>query len=103
MTTKTASGWIPSAAPYAIGCTICCSSPLASSWMMIMPTAASVPAPPSATSTENAPADHAPRYGMYAARNVTMAMVAASGTPSSTAPIPTTTALNAATIVTPKK
>jgi hypothetical protein len=71
--------------------------------MTIMPTAASVPAPPSATSTLNAPALHAPTYGTYAAMNVTAAIVPASGIPNSSAPTPTTTALNAATIVTPKK
>ena len=55
VTTRTASGWIPSAAPYAIGCTICCSSPLASSWMTIIPAAASVPAPPRARAPRTRP------------------------------------------------
>ena len=40
---------------------------------------------------------------MYAPRKVTTAIVPASGIPSSSAPPPITTALNAATIVTPKK
>jgi hypothetical protein len=40
---------------------------------------------------------------MYAATKVTTAIVPASGTPSTSAPPPTTTALKTATIVTPKK
>ena len=53
--------------------------------------------------TANAPATNAPMYGTYAVMNDTSAIVPASGTPSATAPSPTTTALNAATIVTPPK
>ena len=37
------------------GCTICWSTPFASSWTTTMPAAASVPAPPRAISTEKAP------------------------------------------------
>ena len=49
------------------------------------------------------PATQAPMYGTYAVRKVTTAMVPASGTPRTRAPSPTTTALKAATIVTPVK
>ena len=76
---------------------------MASSWTTIMPPAASVPAPPSASNTENAPAVQAPRYGMYPPMNVTTAIVPASGTPSISAPRVTTSALKPATIVTPRK
>ncbi|HSE80140.1 MAG TPA: hypothetical protein VLA87_00440 [Gaiellaceae bacterium] len=62
-----------------------------------------VPSEPSAITTANAPAKKAPMYGMYAQTNVTIAIVPASGTQSSSAPTPTTTPLNAATIVTPAK
>ena len=41
--------------------------------------------------------------GTYAVTKVTTAIVPASGTPSTRAPSPTTTALKAATIVTPTK
>ena len=64
VTIRTASGWMPSAVPYAIGCTICWRIPFASSWTTIIPAAASGPAPPSAITTANAPAPQAPRYGM---------------------------------------
>ena len=60
VTIRTASGWMPSAAPMASGWTSCCRTLLASSWTMIIPTAASVPAPPSATRTANTPAAQAP-------------------------------------------
>ncbi len=46
---------------------------------------------------------NAPMYGMYAVTNVTSAIVPASGTSRISAPIPTTAALKAATIVTPRK
>ena len=46
---------------------------------------------------------NAPMYGMYAVTNVTSAIVPASGTSRISAPIPTTVALKAATIVTPRK
>ena len=49
------------------------------------------------------PAVQAPMYGTYAVTNVTTAIVPASGTPRISAPIPTTTALKAAMIVTPVK
>src|SRR5919204_543055 len=52
VTMSTASGWRSRAAPKASGCTICCSAPLASRQITIITTAASVPDPPSAMSTE---------------------------------------------------
>ena len=48
---------------------------------MIIPPAASGPAPPRASSTEKAAAVHAPRYGMYPPTKVTAAIVPTSGTP----------------------
>src|SRR5215217_7058008 len=56
VTISTASGWMPSAAPIASGWTSCWSTLFASSWTTIIPAAASVPAPPRAIRTENAPA-----------------------------------------------
>ena len=64
VTIRTASGWIPSAAPKAIGWIICWRMPLASSTTTAMTIAVEEPCDPSAISTVNAPADHAPRYGM---------------------------------------
>ena len=55
---------MPSAAPIASGWTICWSTPFASSATIAIAIAASVPLPPSAISTANAPAVHAPMYGM---------------------------------------
>ena len=103
VTMRTTSGWIPSVAPNAIGCTICWRPPFAriTTTSMISPTV--VPSEPSAMITANAPATNAPRYGTYAQRKVTSAIVAASGTPRMSAAIPTTIPLNAATIVTPRK
>ena len=61
VTISTASGWMPSAAPNAIGWIICCRMPLASSTTTAMISAVDEPCEPSASSTVNAPADHAPR------------------------------------------
>jgi hypothetical protein len=61
VTISTASGWMPSAAPYAIGWIICWSAPFASRTITPIAIAVLVPSAPSAMSTVNAPADHAPR------------------------------------------
>ena len=61
VTINTASGWMPSAAPNAIGWIICCRMPLASSTTTAMISAVDEPCDPSASSTVKAPADHAPR------------------------------------------
>src|SRR6185436_14243293 len=61
---STASGWMPSAAPIASGWINCWSTPFASSATIAIAIAASVPLPPSAIRTANAPAVHAPMYGM---------------------------------------
>ena len=100
---STTSGLRPSVAPNAIGCTICWSMPLASRTMTAMTIAAVSPCPASASATANAPPTHAPMNGTYAPTNVTTAIVPASGTPRISAPSPITMALNAATIVTPRK
>jgi hypothetical protein len=62
-----------------------------------------VPSEASASVTANAPGTTAPMNGTYAVTNVTTAIVPASGTPRSRAASPTTTALKAATIDTPRK
>ena len=54
VTIRTASGWMPSAAPIASGWTSCWRTLLAMSWTTIIPMAASGPAPPSAMRTVNA-------------------------------------------------
>ena len=61
VTISTASGWMPSVAPNAIGWIICCSAPFASSTTTPIATAVSGPCDPSAISTVKAPADQAPR------------------------------------------
>jgi hypothetical protein len=60
VTTSTASGWMPRAAPMARGCTSCWRIPLASSSTTIIPAAASDPAEPSAIRTANMAALQAP-------------------------------------------
>ena len=71
--------------------------------MTAMISAVVEPCDPSAIRTVNAPADQAPRYGMYAAAKLTSAIAPACPTPSTSAPRPITMALNAATAVTPVK
>jgi hypothetical protein len=62
-----------------------------------------VPLAPRAMTTANPPATNAPIYGMYAVMSVTTPIVPARGTSSKSAPSVTTTPLNAATSVTPRK
>ena len=103
VTMRTTSGFRLSVAPNAIGWRMFWSSPFASRTMISMMIASFGPSEPSAMTTANAPATNAPTYGTYAVTNETSAIVPASGTPRMIAPRPTTTALNAATIVTPPK
>src|SRR3954469_20649070 len=103
VTTRISNGFIRRVAPIAIGCTMFCSRPFASKTITSMISAVVVPFAPSASTTANAPETTAPTNGTYAVTNVTTAIVPASGTSSSHAPTPTTTALNAATIVVPRK
>ena len=101
--TRTTRGFRSRAEPIANGWRMFCSKPLASSTIRSMIAAVAAPFAPRATTTASAPATNAPMKGMYAVTKVTAAIVPASGTPSSRAPTPTTTPLNAATIVTPRK
>ena len=103
VTMRTASGFRSRVAPNAIGWTMFCSRPFASITITSMISAAVVPWDESVRMTANAPETNAPMNGMYAVTNVTTAIVPHSGTSSRYAPSPTTTPLNAATIVTPRK
>ncbi len=76
---------------------------MASRTTIAIVTAAVAPSAPSATSTVKAPADQAPRYGMYAATKLMITIAPISGRPRTTAPRPITTALKTATAVTPAK
>ena len=77
--------------------------PLASSTMIAMTRATLEPFAPSAIRTVNAPADHAPRYGTYAATKLMITIAPIWGRPRTQAPRPITTALKTATAVTPTK
>src|SRR5215468_11055276 len=103
VTTRISSGFIRSVAPIAIGCTMFCNRPFARMTITSMIRAVVVPFAPRASTTAKAPATNAPMNGTYAVTKVTTAIVPASGTSSSHAPRPTTTALKAATIVVPRK
>ena len=103
VTMRTTSGFRSSVAPNAMGWTMFWSSPFARMTTTSMITAAVVPCDESVNITANAPEMNAPMNGMNARTNVTTAIVPASGTSRNTAASPTTTALKAATIETPRK
>ena len=103
VTTSTTSGLRSSAEPMANGCRMFWSRPFARMTITSMISAVDVPCEPSAITTANVPATNAPMNGTYAVTKVTTPIVPASGTSSTSAPSVTTAALNAATIVTPRK
>ncbi len=103
VTIRTTSGLRSSVAPNAIGWTMFWSSPFPRITITSMIAALVVPSVASVSMTANAPETNAPMNGTYAVTNTTTAIVPASGTPRISAVSPITTALNAATIVTPRK